>query len=92
MKVIDTPRTGKLGPVVFYPSPFGQCARSLTVPYDPKSEAQSRMRANFGSSSRGWSLKLSEAQRERWAAVAQTAPSHPSLSQYLPSERPAIMR
>ncbi len=82
MKVIDTPRTGRLGPVVFYPSPFGQCARSLTTPHDPKSEAQSRMRANFGSSSRGWSLKLSEPQRERWAAVAQTVPSHPSLSQY----------
>ncbi len=82
MKVIDTPRTGKVANLVAYPSPFGQCYRSLTVPHDPKSEAQSRMRAFFGSASRGWGLKLTEAQRQRWVAAALTAPSHPSLGQY----------
>ena len=40
------------------------------------------MRAAFGSSSRGWGLKLTEAQRLRWVTAAQTAPSHPSLGQY----------
>jgi len=82
MKVIDTPRTGKLGPVVFYPSPFGQCCRSLAVPHDPKSEAQSRMRQVFGVSSRGYGLKLTDPQRQRWNVAAQTVPTHPSLNQY----------
>ncbi len=82
MKVIDTPRTGRLGTTVFYVSPFGQCARARTVPRDPKSERQSWMRAAFGSASRGWGLKLTEAQRLRWVAAAQTTPSQPSLGQY----------
>ncbi len=82
MKVIDTPRTGKLGPFVFYTSPFGQCCRSRTVPRNPRSERQSRMRAIFGSSSHGWGVTLTEAQRQRWGASALTAPSHPALSQY----------
>ncbi len=82
MEVIDTPRTGKLGPFVFYTSPFGQCCRSRTVPRNPKSERQSRMRAIFGSSSHGWGVTLTEDQRQRWVTAALTAPSHPSLSQY----------
>jgi len=82
MKVIDTPRTGKLGPVVFYLSPFGQCCRSLSVPHDPKSEAQSRMREVFGVSSRGYGLKLTDPQRQRWNVAAQTVPTHPSLNEY----------
>jgi hypothetical protein len=40
------------------------------------------MRDNFGSSSRGWGLKLTEPQRQRWGQAALTAPSHPSLGQY----------
>jgi hypothetical protein len=82
MKVIASPRTGKVANLVAYPSPFGQCYRTLSVPHDPKSEAQSRMRTVFGSSSRGWGLKLTEAQRQRWVAAALTVPSHLSWSQY----------
>jgi hypothetical protein len=40
------------------------------------------MRDIFGSSSRGWGLKLTEPQRQHWAQAALTAPSHPSLGQY----------
>jgi hypothetical protein len=82
MKVIDTPRTGKLGTVVFYQSPFGQCCRALTVPRDAKSPAQGRMRQIFGVSSRGYGLKLSDPQRQRWILAAQTVPTHPSLNEY----------
>jgi hypothetical protein len=82
MKVIDTPRTGKLGPVVYYPSPLGQCCRSLCTPRDPRTEAQSRMREVFGVSSRGWGLRLTDPQRQRWNVAAQTVPTHPSLNQY----------
>ena len=82
MKVMDTPRTGKIGTAVFYPSPFGLCCRSLCIPHDPKSPAQIRARQIFGSSSRGWGLKLTESQRENWNLAAQTVPSCPSLDQY----------
>ena len=82
MKLIDTPRTGKLGPVVFYLSKYGPCARSLVVPRDPKSAAQTRMRESFGTASQGYGLKLTDPQRQRWDQTAQTVPTHPSLNQY----------
>jgi hypothetical protein len=82
MKVIDTPRTGKLGPVVFYPSPFGVCCHALAHPRDPKTPAQSRARQDFGVSSQGWGRRLSEPQRGRWIVAAQTVPTHPSLNRY----------
>ena len=82
MKLLDSPRTGRLGSHIFYPSPFGQCCRALTVPHDPKTPAQSRARAIFGSCSNAWGRTLTEAQRLRWVSAAQTAPSHPSLGQY----------
>jgi hypothetical protein len=40
------------------------------------------MRRIFGSSSRGWGLKLTESQREDWDLAARTVPSCPSLDQY----------
>ena len=79
MKIMDSPRTGKLASVVFYPSRFGQCARTRTIPRDPKTERQSRMRAIFGSASRSWGVTLSEDQRLRWVAAAQAVPSQPRL-------------
>lgn len=82
MKVIDTPRTGKIGNQVAYVSPFGQCYRELVIPRDTESPARSRMRAILGATSNGWSLKLTEPQRQRWTLAAQNAPSHPSLGQY----------
>jgi hypothetical protein len=82
MKVIDTPRTGKIGNQVAYLSPYGQCFHAYVIPRNPRTEAQSRMRDIFGSSSSGWGVHLTEPQRQRWAVAAQTAPSHPSLGQY----------
>jgi hypothetical protein len=82
MKVMDTPRTGKLGPVVFYPSPYGLCCRPRIVPRDPRSEAQSLMRSILACCSAEWSRKLTEDQRKHWVAAALTVPSHPSLGLY----------
>jgi hypothetical protein len=82
MKAIETPRTNKIGNVVAYISPFGQCYRAYCIPHDPNSPAQRRMRGIFGSSSSGWGLKLTELQREHWDATAEQVPSHPSLAQY----------
>ena len=81
MKVIDTPRTNKIGNVVAYISPFGQCYRAYCIPRNSNSPAQSRMRAIFGSSSSAWGRKLTELQRQHWVATAQQVPSHPSLAQ-----------
>ena len=82
MKVIDTPRTNKIGNTVAYLSTYGQCYRAYVIPRDPKSPAQNRMRECFGISSQGWGRKLTDPQRQRWNAAAQTVPSHPSLNQY----------
>ena len=82
MKVQDSPRTGKLGVVVYYESPFGLCCRSIGQIRDPHSEAQTRARGNFGASSRGYGLSLTEPEREHWNLAAQTVPSWPSLRQY----------
>ena len=82
MKVIDTPRTNKIGNTVAYISPFGQCYRAYVIPRNPRTDAQIYMRQIFGSASSGWGRKLTEPQRQRWVQAALTAPSHPSLGQY----------
>jgi hypothetical protein len=82
MKVIDTPRTNKIGNMVAYISRYGQCYRAYVVPRNPRTEAQMHKRDIFGSSSSGWGLKLTEPQRQRWGQAALTAASHPSLGQY----------
>ena len=84
MKVIDTPRTNKIGNAVAYISPFGQCYREYCIPRNPNSLSQHRMRGIFGSSSSGWGLNLTELKREHWDATAQQVPSHPSLAQVPP--------
>jgi hypothetical protein len=82
MKVIDTPRTGKIGNQVAYISRYGQCYHAYVVPRNPQTDAQFRARRSFGSSSRGWGVTLTESQRERWVAAALNAPSRPWLGQY----------
>ena len=64
MKVIDTPRTNKIGNMVAYISPYGQCYRAYCVPRNPRTSAQLRQRNIFGSSSRRWGRTLTELQRE----------------------------
>jgi hypothetical protein len=82
MKVIDTPRTNKIGTMVAYVSPYGQCYRTYCVPRNPRSFAQTRQRGLFGSSSRRWGRSLTELQRQHWDTAAEQVPSHPSLRQY----------
>ncbi|HNZ75818.1 MAG TPA: hypothetical protein PKN20_06820, partial [Verrucomicrobiota bacterium] len=47
MKLLDSPRSGRLGAYVYYTTPFGQCCRALTMPRDARSPAQARARASF---------------------------------------------
>jgi hypothetical protein len=84
MQLRDTPRTGKLGPYVFYTDASGQrqFCRILAIPTDPHSPAQSKMRALMSHASGLWSLTLTDPQREQWIAAALHAPSHPWLDRY----------
>ncbi len=84
MQLLDTPRTGKLGPHVFYTDTSGQrqFCRTRAIPADPRSPAQSKMRALMAHASGLWSLKLTDPQREQWIAAALNAPSHPWLGRY----------
>jgi hypothetical protein len=82
MKAIDTPRTNRIGNMVAYLSPFGQCYRTYVIPRDPKSLAQTNARASFGWASSAWSLQVTDLQRERWTALAQQVPSRPWLGHY----------
>jgi hypothetical protein len=82
MKAIDTPKTNKIGNMVAYVSPYGQCYRTYTVPRDPQSPAQASVRASFGWASRAWGLKLTDLQRERWTAVARQVSTRPWLGHY----------
>ena len=84
MQLLDTPRTGKLGPHVFYTDASGerQFCRIRAIPTDPHSPAQSKLRALMSYASTLWSLRLTDPQREQWIAAALNAPSHPWLGSY----------
>ena len=82
MKTLDSPRIGKLHNIVYFLSPFGQCARGLVIPRDPETEAQRLMRSIMGCCSSEWTHRLTEEQRKLWNAAALAVASAPSLSQY----------
>ena len=48
MKVLDIPKSGKLGLTVFFPSRFGLCARAYTVPNPRSTPARNHMHGVFG--------------------------------------------
>jgi len=82
MKVRDTPRANKLGNTVGYVGRTGQCLRTYCTPRNPRTPAQRHIRDIFCSVSRGWGIKLTDAQRLKWIQAALSVPSHPSLDQY----------
>ena len=81
MKVIDTPRTGKIGKSWPTCRPLDSATAPTASRATPKPPPRAA-RAIFGSSSRGWGLKLTEHQRQHWVAPPRQVPSHPSLAQY----------
>ncbi len=84
MKILDTPRTGKLGRAVAYPSPYGLCLRERVVPRNNRSEAQQHMRAVFGRNSRMWSASLTQEQQDHWNYAGSQVMTHPRLATYGP--------
>ena len=83
MQLLDTPRTGKLGPHVFYADRFGrQFCRLKVIPKNDRTPGQSKVRALLTYTSGLFSLKLTDPEREQWIAAALTAPTHGFLGRY----------
>ena len=81
MKILDTPRSGKIRNEVAYLSPFGQCVRGYIIPHDPKAPAQEYMRIGFGYYSRAWRTMLTEEGRQAWIAAGGKVPTAKKLNQ-----------
>jgi hypothetical protein len=69
MKVISTPQSGRIGPVVYVNSRYGLLARQYVPPRNPRTPAQQRHRGNFGAVSSRWRA-LSPEQRAAWCLAA----------------------
>jgi len=80
MKVLDIPRSGKRGNMVWQRNRFGQYCYPAFIPFNPRSQAQLAVRGVFGAVSKRWRT-LAEEQRVIWCAVAKHKKSKVRLSQ-----------
>jgi hypothetical protein len=81
MKVLDTPRVGRSGNLIFYPSPFGLCARQACIPRNTQTPQREHVRSGFAYYSRGWRTLLTEAGRQLWNVAGAKVPTAKSLTQ-----------
>ena len=70
LKKDGRPKSGRAGAYVYYMRKGRQCWRRYVVPKDPRTIAQRRSRAIFGSASKTWSADefLTDEQRDAWYA------------------------
>jgi len=80
MKVLDIPRSGKRGNMVWQRNRYGQYCYPAFVPFNPNSPAQAEVRGTFGAVSKRWRT-LAEDQRVIWCAVARRKKSKVRLCQ-----------
>ncbi len=80
MRVLDIPRSGKRGNMVWQRNRYGQYSYPAFIPFNPKTPAQMAVRGTFGAVSKRWRT-LTEDQRLVWCAVAKTKKSKPRLLQ-----------
>ena len=80
MKILDIPQSGKRGLTVSLKSRNGLVSRSLARPTDPRTDAQLRLRGLLGTVATHWS-RLTQEQRDAWAAEASRHQSRPRLGQ-----------
>lgn len=80
MKELDVEKTGKLGNVVRYKSPFGLVSRQYVVPRDPQTELQMRRRRDFSKARFLWG-RLTDEQRFAWCFRAEGLHTRPRLNQ-----------
>jgi hypothetical protein len=80
MKVLDIPRSGKRGNMVWQSNRYGQYCYPAFTPFNPRTPAQVAVRGTFGAVSKRWRT-LTEEQRVTWCAVARTKKSRVRLRQ-----------
>jgi hypothetical protein len=69
---LDVPQSGKLGTTINLNTRYGQVARGYTIPKDPKTPAQMRIRTNLGHIAPRW-RELEQEQRDDWMLAGQDA-------------------
>jgi hypothetical protein len=79
-KIGKTLKSGKRGTTVSIHTAFGQAERQLTVPKNPRTPAQQRVRVTLGSIASRW-RGLTDSQRAAWTALANDIHSQPRLGQ-----------
>ena len=80
MRVLDIPRSGKRGDMVWQSNRYGQYCYRAFIPFNPRTPAQIAVREVFGAVSARWRT-LTEEQRVVWCAVAKHKKSKPRLRQ-----------
>ena len=81
MKVLDIPKSGRCGDLVFYRVRRRQFARRYVVPALRRTPATARARGSLGALSKMWRTLLTEEQRRGWNGAAAKVQSRPRLEQ-----------
>ena len=68
-KRISVPESGKVGPVIHLSTRYGQVAKQLTVPHDPRTPHQLTTRSNFAFVTRKWQF-LTPEQQTAWDSMS----------------------
>ena len=68
-KIISPPQSGRVGPVVYVNSRYGQIVRQYVTPRNPRSPAQQKNRSDFGNVSSRWRA-LAPEQSIAWCIAA----------------------
>ena len=74
MKILDIPQSGKRGLNVSQNGRYGQISRALSIPSNPRTDAQLNIRETFAEVTKAWRA-LTDVQRAAWASAAQTVMS-----------------
>ncbi len=79
----DVPKSGRLGPWIYYMRGNKQVRRPWVKPRDPRTPAQLRCRAAFGAAVKAWSESQGMTQEDQkvWIAAAEKIRSRPRLAQ-----------
>jgi hypothetical protein len=80
MRELSNPQSGTLGTTVSLKTRYGQVRRQYIKPRNPRTPAQTRIRANLGRVSARWRA-LTEEQRGAWTVGARKARSRRRLGQ-----------
>jgi hypothetical protein len=81
MKMLDVPKSGRRGNVVFFMNRNRQRERAYVVPKNVRNAATRRARGAFGALSKAYGALLTEEQRDAWNAAAARVLSRPRLGQ-----------